>query len=209
MLLGVRGSQLPTSARAVKRLFDIAFAGAGFLVALPIFALVAIAIKLDSSGPVFYRQARVGRRNQRFDILKFRTMDVGAHDRRAELFHLNEADGLFKIEDDPRVTRVGRLLRRSSLDELPQLLNVLRGQMSVVGPRPLVAEEDALVTGYDRRRLDLTPGMTGPWQILGSARVPLSEMVRIDYLYVTGWTLWSDLKVVLRTIPYVLSRRGM
>jgi lipopolysaccharide/colanic/teichoic acid biosynthesis glycosyltransferase len=132
-----------------------------------------------------------------------------AEARKAELALHNEADGLFKIADDPRITRVGRMLRRSSLDELAQLLNVLRGDMSLVGPRPLVLDEDALITGADRHRLELTPGMTGHWQIAGSSRVPLHEMVKIDYLYVAGWSLWSDMKILLRTVPYMLARRGL
>jgi lipopolysaccharide/colanic/teichoic acid biosynthesis glycosyltransferase len=142
-------------------------------------------------------------------MLKFRSMVVDAEARKADVLHLNEASGLFKIAEDPRVTRVGRLLRRMSLDELPQLFNVLRGEMSLVGPRPLVASEDETITGYDRRRLHLTPGMTGHWQIMGSARVPMHEMVKIDYLYVTTWTLWADLKILLRTVPYMLARRGI
>jgi lipopolysaccharide/colanic/teichoic acid biosynthesis glycosyltransferase len=133
----------------------------------------------------------------------------GADAMKASLRELNEADGLFKIAADPRITRVGRILRRYSLDELPQLINVLRGEMSLVGPRPLVPDDDDRITGLDRRRLQLTPGMTGRWQILGSARVPLPEMVKLDYLYVTGWSLWSDVKILLRTVPYVLARRGM
>jgi lipopolysaccharide/colanic/teichoic acid biosynthesis glycosyltransferase len=128
---------------------------------------------------------------------------------KAPLRDRNEAEGLFKIEADPRITRVGRVLRRYSLDELPQLINVVLGEMSLVGPRPLVPDEDDLITGLDRRRLQLTPGMTGRWQILGSARVPLAEMVKLDYLYVTGWSLWSDVKILLRTVPYMLARRGM
>jgi lipopolysaccharide/colanic/teichoic acid biosynthesis glycosyltransferase len=122
---------------------------------------------------------------------------------------LNEADGgIFKIADDPRVTRVGRILRRSSIDELPQLWNVLRGEMSLVGPRPLPVDEDAQIGGWDRRRLHLTPGMTGPWQVLGSARIPLGEMVKIDYLYVANWSLWNDIKILLRTVLYVIGARG-
>jgi lipopolysaccharide/colanic/teichoic acid biosynthesis glycosyltransferase len=128
---------------------------------------------------------------------------------KASLAHLNETQGLFKIRRDPRVTTVGRVLRRSCLDELPQLFNVWRGDMSLVGPRPLVTDEDAKITGLDRSRLRLTPGMTGPWQVLGSARIPLQEMVAIDYLYVANWSLWTDVKLLLRTIPLVLSRAGL
>ena len=116
---------------------------------------------------------------------------------------------MFKISDDPRITRVGRVLRRTSLDELPQLLNVVTGDMSLVGPRPLIPDEDSLITGWQRRRLSLRPGMTGLWQIFGSSRIPMSEMVKIDYLYGANWSLWLDLRILLRTIPYVLSRRGL
>jgi lipopolysaccharide/colanic/teichoic acid biosynthesis glycosyltransferase len=125
-----------------------------------------------------------------------------------ELRRLNEAGDLFKLAEDPRVTRVGRVLRRTSLDELPQLINVLIGQMSLVGPRPLVVDEDTKITGAHRGRLRLTPGMTGAWQILGSSRVPMKEMVKLDHLYVSSWSPWSDVQILLRTIPYVLSRRG-
>jgi lipopolysaccharide/colanic/teichoic acid biosynthesis glycosyltransferase len=142
-------------------------------------------------------------------MLKFRSMSVDAELRKDELRSLNEAgDGLFKIADDPRVTRVGRVLRRTSLDELPQIFNVLRGQMSLVGPRPLVVDEDAQVLGLDRSRLHLTPGMTGPWQILGY-RVPMQEMVGLDYLYVANWSLWLDLKVLLRTVKHVVCRGNL
>jgi lipopolysaccharide/colanic/teichoic acid biosynthesis glycosyltransferase len=151
----------------------------------------------------------VGRDGKPFEMLKFRTMDLGADQLKAELQALNEADGLFKISEDPRITRVGKLLRHTSLDELPQLVNVLRGDMSLVGPRPLVHDEDSQIVGWHRRRLDLTPGMTGHWQILGSAKVPLHEMVAIDYLYIANWSLWSDLKLLLRTVPHVVAARGM
>jgi exopolysaccharide biosynthesis polyprenyl glycosylphosphotransferase len=209
-ILGVRRFGLTRSSQLVKRAFDLAGATAALLVAAPVMAAIAVAIKLDSRGPVLFRQTRIGRDGARFRISKFRTMVPDAEARKAELHTANEAEGgLFKIAADPRITRVGRLLRRTSLDELPQLFNVLCGDMSLVGPRPLVADEDEQITGYDRRRLALTPGMTGHWQILGSSRVPLPEMLKIDYLYVAGWSLWTDVKILLRTLPHMLARRGM
>jgi exopolysaccharide biosynthesis polyprenyl glycosylphosphotransferase len=209
-LLGVRRFGLSRSATAVKRSFDFVGASLMVLALAPLLAIIAILIKLDSRGKILYHQTRVGRGGVQFEIWKFRTMVPEADIMKAELRGLNEADGgLFKITDDPRLTRVGRQLRRFSLDELPQLLNVLRGEMSLVGPRPLVTDEDLRITGLDRRRLQLTPGMTGHWQIMGSARVPLPEMIKLDYLYVAGWSLWSDMKILLRTVPYVISRRGV
>jgi lipopolysaccharide/colanic/teichoic acid biosynthesis glycosyltransferase len=208
-LLGVRQFGLSRSSRVIKRCFDLVGGGVLLLAASPAMIAIAVAIKLDSHGPVFFRQTRVGRGGRHFRIYKFRTMVRDAEARKAELAVRNEADGLFKIADDPRITRVGRLLRRTSLDELAQLLNVMRGDMSLVGPRPLILDEDALITGADRHRLQLTPGMTGHWQIAGSSRVPLHEMVKIDYLYVAGWSLWSDMKILLRTVPYMLARRGL
>jgi exopolysaccharide biosynthesis polyprenyl glycosylphosphotransferase len=208
-MLGLRRFGLSRSSWVLKRSLD--WVGASTMVVLlaPLFAAVAIAIRLESRGPVLFRQTRVGKDGLRFEMLKFRTMVDGADALKAGLQHRNEAEGLFKIADDPRVTRVGRLLRRASIDELPQLFNVLRGEMSLVGPRPLVVDEDRKVEGWHRRRLHLTPGMTGHWQILGSARVPLSEMVKIDYLHIANWSLWSDLKILLRTVPYLLRARGM
>ena len=209
-VLGVRRFGLTRSSELLKRAFDFAVASLFLVAASPVLVAIAIAIKLDSRGPVLFRQVRVGRDGKRFRICKFRTMVADAEARKDALAELNECvGGLFKIEDDPRVTRVGRFLRRTSLDELPQLLNVVRGSMSLVGPRPLISDEDDRITGYDRRRLALTPGMTGPWQILGTMRVPLHEMVKIDYLYVAGWSLWNDLKILLRTVPYMLARRGV
>jgi lipopolysaccharide/colanic/teichoic acid biosynthesis glycosyltransferase len=159
---------------------------------------------------VFFRQLRVGRHGQRFQMLKFRTMVLDADSMKESLRDRNEAQGgLFKIAEDPRVTRIGRFLRRSALDELPQLVNIVRGEMSLVGPRPLVLDEDRRIEGWHRRRLELMPGMTGPWQILGPARVPLKEMVAIDYLYVANWSLWTDAKILLRTVPHVMLRRGL
>jgi exopolysaccharide biosynthesis polyprenyl glycosylphosphotransferase len=206
-MLGVRPFGLPRSSRLLKRAFDLVATSIGLLAVAPIIATVAIAIRLESKGPVFFRQVRVGRDGRHFRIYKFRSMVVDAEAQKDRLRQFNEVgDGMFKITADPRVTRVGSILRKTSLDELPQLFNVMRGEMSLVGPRPLVTDEDAQVLGLDRSRLHLTPGMTGPWQILGS-RVPMQEMVGIDYLYVASWTLWLDIKVLLRTARHVL-RRG-
>jgi exopolysaccharide biosynthesis polyprenyl glycosylphosphotransferase len=209
-VMGVRRFDLTRSSAALKRVFDLLGASLGVLAVAPLLIVIAVAVKLDSRGPVFFRQLRVGRHGQRFFMLKFRTMVPDAEALKDGLRDRNEAqEGLFKIAEDPRVTRVGRLLRRSALDELPQLLNIVRGEMSLVGPRPLVIDEDQRVEGWHRRRLELMPGMTGPWQILGPARVPLREMVAIDYLYVANWSLWTDIKIILRTIPHVLGRRGL
>ena len=203
-MLGVRPFGLSRSSQALKRAFDLLAAGVGVTVAAPFVALIALAIKLDSRGPVLFRQARVGRNGRQFQILKFRSMVAGADRQKDGLRGRNEVgEGMFKISEDPRVTRVGSLLRRTSLDELPQVFNVLRGDMSLVGPRPLVVDEDAQVVGLDRSRLHLTPGMTGPWQVLGT-RVPMREMVGIDYLYVANWSLWLDVKLLLQTVRHVL-----
>jgi exopolysaccharide biosynthesis polyprenyl glycosylphosphotransferase len=208
MLMGVPRFGLSRSSKALKRTFDLIGVGLGVVFTAPLMALIAIAIKLDSRGPVLFRQTRIGRDGTPFKMLKFRTMIQGADALKDSLRPRNEADGLFKIDADPRITRVGRLLRRSGIDELPQLFNVLAGSMSLVGPRPLVIDEDNNVTGFDRDRLALTPGITGRWQTLGAARVPLAEMVKIDYLYIANWSLWSDFKIVLETISYVAHGRG-
>jgi exopolysaccharide biosynthesis polyprenyl glycosylphosphotransferase len=208
-VLGVRRFGLTRSSWLVKRTMDLAGSVAALVFLAPVMVLIALAIKLTSRGPVFFRQRRVGRDGRIFPMLKFRTMVADAEARKAKLEALNEAHGLFKIADDPRVTRVGGFLRRTSLDELPQLVNVLRGEMSLVGPRPLVLEDDKRVEGWYRRRLDLTPGMTGRWQVLGSARIPLNEMVKLDYLYVANWSLWADVKILLRTVQFVVGRRGL
>jgi exopolysaccharide biosynthesis polyprenyl glycosylphosphotransferase len=209
-LMGVRRFDLTRSSALVKRAFDLLGASIGLLVLSPLLIAIAIAVKLDSRGPVLFRQLRVGREEKHFGLFKFRTMVPDAEELKPSLVSLNEAqEGLFKIAADPRVTRVGRFLRRTALDELPQLLNVLRGEMSLVGPRPLILDEDRRIEGWSRRRLALHPGITGHWQILGPASVSLREMVAIDYLYVANWTLWTDIKILLRTIPHVLCRRGL
>jgi exopolysaccharide biosynthesis polyprenyl glycosylphosphotransferase len=208
-LMGIRGYGLTQSSRFLKRALDVVGSLLALVLLTPLFLLVAIAVRLSSRGPVLFRQPRVGKGGRSFDLLKFRTMYEGADERKHELLHLNEADGLFKIAADPRITPLGRVLRRCSVDELPQLINVLRGEMSLVGPRPLVVEEDSRIQGWLRRRLDVTPGMTGIWQVLGSARIPLHEMVKLDYLYRANWSLWLDIKILIRTVPFVLARRGL
>ena len=206
-LMGLRRSSPGVSYR-LKRAMDVTAAAASLILLAPVIALIALMIKIDSRGPVLYRQKRIGRNSQEFWMLKFRSMTDGADAEKAALLALNETVGLFKIARDPRVTRIGRLLRETSLDELPQLWNVLRGDMSLVGPRPLVPEDDAQIQGWERKRLNVTPGMTGLWQILGSTRVPLEDMVKLDYLYGVTWSLWLDIKILLRTVAYVLNRRS-
>jgi exopolysaccharide biosynthesis polyprenyl glycosylphosphotransferase len=208
-MLGVGQFGLSRSSLLAKRTFDLVGSTLAIVTVAPLMALIALAIRLDSPGPIFFRQVRVGRDGRLFEILKFRSMVNDAEARKHDLVHLNEAQGLFKIADDPRITNVGHVLRRWCLDELPQLLNVWRGEMSLVGPRPLVVDEDAKILGLDRSRLHLTPGMTGHWQVLGSTRIPMREMVAIDYLYVANWSLWTDLKLLLRTVPVVISRSGI
>jgi exopolysaccharide biosynthesis polyprenyl glycosylphosphotransferase len=209
-VMGVRRFELTRSSAAVKRAFDLVYTTVGLVAVAPLMLVATVAIKLDSPGPVFFRQERVGRHGQRFRIFKFRTMVKDAEALKEALRERNEVQGgLFKIAEDPRITGVGRLLRKTALDELPQLLNILKGEMSLVGPRPLVVDEDMRVQGWHRRRLELTPGMTGPWQILGPSRVPLREMVAIDYLYAANWSLWNDIKILLRTVSYVIGCRGL
>jgi exopolysaccharide biosynthesis polyprenyl glycosylphosphotransferase len=193
----------------VKRTFDLFVGGVLTFMCLPLFAVVAVLIKLDSPGPVFFRQERMGRHGRIFRIIKFRSMMVGAEGRRGDLAPLNEYSGpMFKMKVDPRVTRVGAWLRRTSLDELPQLFNVLRGSMSLVGPRPLWVEEAKQCKGWTKKRLDITPGITGLWQVMGRNDIPFDEMVKLDYFYVTGWSLSWDVRLLLETIPVVLGRRG-
>ncbi|MFY9264990.1 MAG: sugar transferase [Solirubrobacterales bacterium] len=208
-LMGVRDFRMTASSNMLKRWLDVSAAAASLLIFAPLLVVAALAIRLDSSGGVFYRQPRIGRDGKQFEIIKFRTMRSGADDERGALQHLNETTGLFKVTDDPRITRIGRFLRESHIDELPQLINVLRGDMSLVGPRPLVPEEDKNITGWYRRRSNITPGITGVWQLLGPVRIPLDEMVKLDYVYVANWSLWEDLKILMRTVPHVLGRRGL
>lgn len=209
LMLGVRRFGLTRSSRLLKRIFDIAGSAVALLVFAPVMGMITLAIRLDTRGPAIFRQPRIGRGSETFHVHKFRSMVGNADELKAELQSHNEAEGRFKIADDPRITRVGRFLRRTSADELPQLWDVLRGKMSLVGPRPLVAEETERIGGWHRRRLELAPGMTGRWQVLGSTRIPLEEMNQLDYLYAANWSLWADVKIMLRTIPFVLARRGL
>ena len=210
-ILGIPFYRLTRSSRVVKRAFDLVGATVALLVFSPVMLAAAAAIRLDSRGPALFRQTRIGRDGHSFQIIKFRSMVTGADEMKAALraLDLNEgAEGLFKMVDDPRITSVGRALRSTHLDELPQLLNVLRGDMSLVGPRPLVVEEDERITGPDRARLSLTPGMTGPWQLMGATRMSLADMAKADALYVSNWSLGTDVKVLLRTAELVLQRGG-
>jgi exopolysaccharide biosynthesis polyprenyl glycosylphosphotransferase len=214
-LLTVPYVRLGRTSRTVKRCFDVAVTTTLALAVLPLIVLCALAIKLDSRGPVLFRQRRIGRHGHPFELVKFRSMHAGADedDVKDKLTDLNmhRAHGdprMFKLRRDPRTTRVGAFLRRTSLDELPQLWNIWRGDMSLVGPRPLIEVEANQVEGVYRRRLELTPGLTGLWQVNGRSEVPFDAMVNLDYLYVTTWSLWGDTKILLKTIPAVLARRG-
>jgi exopolysaccharide biosynthesis polyprenyl glycosylphosphotransferase len=212
-LIGLPPLRLSRSSQLLKRTTDVVLSALGLVVLSPFLALIALAIKLDSPGPVFFGQVRMGCGDRTFRMWKFRTMSADADERKAEVAHLNKHaqnggdSRMFKVPNDPRTTRVGRFLRRYSLDELPQLVNVVRGEMSLVGPRPLILDEDQHVREWARQRLNLKPGITGPWQVLGRSHIPFEEMVRLDYLYVTGWSLISDLNLVLRTVPVLLRPR--
>ena len=194
----------------VKRLSDILFSLILLPVLLPLMGIIAIAIKLDSKGPVFFIQERVGRHKRVFGMYKFRSMMEGSDKKLKELEHLNEAEGpIFKIADDPRVTRVGRFLRRTSLDEIPQIFNVLRGQMSLVGPRPMsVRDVDLFDKGIQRKRFSVRPGITCLWQISGRSNLPFAKWLELDLEYIENWSLWLDIKILIKTIPVVLRGTG-
>jgi len=209
-LLYMDHPDLTGARQAVKSLFDRLAAVSALLVLLPVFVTVALAVKLGDGGPVFFRQVRVGRNGRPFHVWKFRTMVQDAEKRLAELQARNECgDGvLFKIKDDPRITRVGSLLRRTSLDELPQLINVLVGQMSLVGPRPALPEETAQYGDYVRRRLAVRPGITGLWQVSGRSDLPWEEAVRLDLRYVENWSFALDLQILWKTWSAVMHGDG-
>jgi len=192
-----------------KRMFDLVVAGLLVLLLLPLWLALALAIKLDSRGPVLFEDRRIGVGEREFGMLKLRTMVADASDRQNELESDNEASGaLFKIRDDPRVTRVGRVLRRLSIDELPQLWNVLRGEMSLVGPRPLPLRDHELLQDWHKARYLVLPGMTGLWQISGRSGLEFDDLVRLDFTYIENWSIWSDISIIAKTLPAVLSGRG-
>ena len=209
-LLAAPRLRLSGANKAVKRAFDVVVSSVALVLLAPFLLLIGLLIRLDSSGPVLFSQIRMGFGDRPFRLYKFRTMTRDADERKPDVAHLNDHarpggdPRMFKIRSDPRVTRVGRFLRRYSLDEVPQLLNVLKGEMSLIGPRPLILEEDQHIQRWGRKRLLLKPGMTGLWQIVGRSSIPFEEMVRLDYLYVTNWSLGRDLRILLRTLPSVL-----
>jgi exopolysaccharide biosynthesis polyprenyl glycosylphosphotransferase len=210
-LVGLPPLRLSPSARMLKRSFDLVSASIGLVLLAPLFVATAIAIKLDSRGPIFFSQLRRGELEGTFRIYKFRTMSEDAEQQKASIEHLNmhldEDSRMFKAPADPRITRVGRFLRRWSIDELPQLINVLVGEMSLVGPRPLILEEDRHVERWARKRLELKPGITGLWQVLGRSDIPFEDMTKLDYMYVTSWSLKEDLRLLLLTIPSLVRER--
>lgn len=208
-LLGINPPVLGRTSRMIKRSFDLVISAAILLPAALPMLIIALTIKLDSKGPVLFRQARVGRGGKRFVLFKFRTMAADAEARHEALMERSRDPNWLDLDEDPRITRVGGFLRQTSLDELPQLINVLRGEMSLVGPRPLPEAEDAMVAGWARGRLDLTPGISGLWQVLGRTAIPFEEMVKLDYMYVTNWSLWLDLRLMMQTLPAVFGRRGV
>ena len=193
----------------VKRAFDVVTSVLVVLLGLPLWLAVAAAIKLGSRGPVLYRDHRIGLNEQPFRMFKFRTMYADAADRQGQLEAANEAEGaLFKIRDDPRVTPVGRFLRRFSLDEIPQVLNVLRGEMSLVGPRPLPVRDYERLEAWHRKRYLVLPGMTGLWQIAGRADLTFDDLVRLDFYYLENWSIWLDISILAKTVPAVVAARG-
>lgn len=212
-VIALPAQRLPTGARAAKRTLDVVVSGTLLVLLSPLLLAIAVAIRLDSRGTVLFRQDRIGRGGRTFRVSKFRSMGMDADARKAEVAHLNghaerNDARMFKAAGDPRITRVGSILRTTSLDELPQLLDVLRGDMSLVGPRPLVPEEDVHVTGRARNRCALRPGITGLWQVSGRSDLSFAEMLILDEQYVAGWSLWRDVKLLLRTLPVMAFRRG-
>ena len=208
-LIGTAPVRLSQVAFLVKRVIDLSISIIAIPFMLILFTVVALLIKLDSPGPVIFKQRRVGKDGRPFHVLKFRSMVEGAEQMQADLEALNEADGpLFKVKRDPRMTRVGKWLRRTSIDELPQLINVIRGEMSIVGPRPGTPEEVAQYEPWQMQRISVLPGITGLWQVSGRSDVPFEEMVLLDIFYIENWSLDLEIRILLQTIPYVLLGHG-
>jgi exopolysaccharide biosynthesis polyprenyl glycosylphosphotransferase len=208
-LVGVREVGFGQKVRAIKRALDIAGAALGLTLGAPLLGLIAAAIRLDSPGPIIFRQTRVGADGKQFEMYKFRSMVEGAEEELDELRDFNEVEGpIFKMRDDPRVTRVGRILRRFSLDELPQFWNVLRGDMSMVGPRPPLPSEVTEYIEWHKKRLEVRPGVTGLWQVSGRSLVSFDEQCLLDIYYIENWSLWLDFKILLRTIPHIFFGDG-
>jgi exopolysaccharide biosynthesis polyprenyl glycosylphosphotransferase len=200
----------PSWPQVVKRVVDVSVGTLGLIALLPVFLVCAVAVKITSRGPVFFRQARVGKDGERFRCWKFRTMRIGAHAEQASLRSAStQCWPAFKVANDPRVTPVGRILRKFSLDELPQLFNVVCGDMSIVGPRPPLPAEVVHYAWWQRRRLSVTPGLTCVWQVYGRNRVSFRRWVEMDLYYIDNWSLWLDLKLVLHTFRVVLRGTGM
>jgi exopolysaccharide biosynthesis polyprenyl glycosylphosphotransferase len=201
--------QVPEMGLLLKRVLDVVLSALTVVVLSPVLLAVAIAIKLDSHGPVFYSSERIGKRGRVFRCIKFRTMVRDAEERRAGMMHMNEREGvLFKISNDPRITKLGRFLRKYSFDELPQFFNVLRGDMSIVGPRPPLASEVKEYKLSHLRRLDVMPGVTGLWQVQGRQDPSFDSYISLDVAYIENWSIWLDLKIIGRTIGVVLAGTG-
>lgn len=208
-LLNLRRTPTSEARLALKRMLDLTGGLIGLLVAAPVMLIAAIAIKLDSKGPVLFKQVRAGRNGRKFTMYKFRSMVVDAEELKARLAHLNEMGGpVFKIKHDPRITRIGRFIRKTSIDELPQLFNIIKGDMSLVGPRPPLPSEVAQYEAWQRRRLSVKPGLTGLWQVSGRNQIDFEEWMQLDLDYIDNWSLWLDLKIIFKTVPVVLFRTG-
>lgn len=208
-LLNLRRTPTSEARLAAKRILDFTGSFIGLVLTGPIMLATAIAIRITDPGPVLFRQVRAGRNGRKFTMLKFRSMVMDAEKRKAELMHLNEMDGpVFKIQRDPRITAVGRFIRKTSIDELPQLFNILFGDMSLVGPRPALPSEVDQYEAWQRRRLSVKPGLTGMWQVSGRNQIDFEEWMKLDLQYIDNWSLWLDIKIILKTIPAVVLRSG-
>jgi len=193
----------------VKDVFDYVLGSIFFIIFIPIYLVVGPLIKIDSKGPIFYKQNRITKDGKQFNMYKFRTMVVGADKTVGKLKHRNEADGLlFKVKDDPRITKVGKLLRRLSIDEIPQIINVLRGELSLVGPRPPLSEEVKKYKKWYMKRLNVKQGITGLWQVMGRSELGFEEGIKLDLYYIQNWSIGMDFKILLKTIPAIFSRKG-